>query len=836
MNNRKGKSSSVSRSTPASARSPNQIMYSDVVALRKLPQHRGRSARALEPPASNFNEANPSRSSLFRRVTDVTGENASKQNIASPNQIRKRRKINPPPPSTKQPLLPRPHASLPRKQSSTENFNKSIGIPKDPYVNDVISDPRTSLKSPRGASSNNVIRNVQLPIAASRGKPCPGDTNAAGLAWRITKKIQQAPPSSAKGEEKLKVKTNIVLGQSQSPLNTKPYPPSGSPSTRILNGSSCNNVNLKKYSIPKPSNLAQISPKIRTCSEFKFESEKICTDIDNIQHVPHKNLCAKTITDIMTKKMSSQRTKNSVEISINRSDNGFPQECLSNNLTSTASLHTKSQSVSQQEYFEMSHSSNIVSTPDSFFSDSKVIADHISSQGPHIWHSSFEEKQTNIAIDESPGDNMTNMGHSYLKQSRCVVNPKDSSDLKSVMNTTSEGLNCIPLPTPLTETISPLVAQIPVVLSMDKMQHKPIPCGTDSAKQIKWMIVRCSNLKDLMEIRNEVCLRKIAFAAGIDVNWKQTEGNKAKEILMKRVREWIIEDMDRCFQQSIDNFAESQEKRMAIAKLRNIINTIKISKCKNNEFNDRDEIFDSKPPQVTSSSDIRSNIQPMHIESSSTTPSHLNSNPDVMHFLVENTDHEGSENKEQERSLFLRNNTRQSTSEIDFQPAIVESGFEINCMKQDVKDYKIAGLVKTNYIKKNSVVTRTNASAQNLCENGMSIDQNQIHPTPGKRNQLQQMVKNDQNDDQTKSLVSMTVNKILPGVSSAGQISLPEDNAFIKAGKNDAVDTNVSGMEKRILVNINEMRSFHSHNTDSKKRINNLFTNTKCNSLECFFK
>merc|ERR1711957_355924 len=93
----------------------------------------------------------------------------------------------------------------------------------------------------------------------------------------------------------------------------------------------------------------------------------------------------------------------------------------------------------------------------------------------------------------------------------------------------------------------------------------------------KWKKVKASTLKYLNGLdKNQ--LEKIASIVDIEVDWINTDGADTNSVMIERVKEWITEDMDRYFSESIDDAVDGKVRRLKMEKLQNIIKEIKSSK------------------------------------------------------------------------------------------------------------------------------------------------------------------------------------------------------------------------------------------------------------------
>jgi len=115
--------------------------------------------------------------------------------------------------------------------------------------------------------------------------------------------------------------------------------------------------------------------------------------------------------------------------------------------------------------------------------------------------------------------------------------------------------------------------------------------------------VKASILKYLngLDTRN---LEKIASKTGIEVDWINVGGTDTKGALMERVREWIIEEMDRYFNESIDNVVDSKIQKLAVGFLQRIRKEIKSAKDQVLDEVRSDQTMGCNPSQQTHQSDV----------------------------------------------------------------------------------------------------------------------------------------------------------------------------------------------------------------------------------------
>eukprot|EP00588_Corethron_pennatum_P003599 CAMPEP_0194298914 /NCGR_PEP_ID=MMETSP0169-20130528/60432_1 /TAXON_ID=218684 /ORGANISM="Corethron pennatum, Strain L29A3" /LENGTH=878 /DNA_ID=CAMNT_0039048961 /DNA_START=235 /DNA_END=2872 /DNA_ORIENTATION=- len=111
-----------------------------------------------------------------------------------------------------------------------------------------------------------------------------------------------------------------------------------------------------------------------------------------------------------------------------------------------------------------------------------------------------------------------------------------------------------------------------------------------------WKKLKASALIKLIGLDKNK-LEKIASKSGIEmINVDSTDINGA---LMERVREWIAEDMDRYFSESIDDAVDPKIRKLAIGKLQSIMKEIESSQDKKPDAVKSDETFRCNLSQQT---------------------------------------------------------------------------------------------------------------------------------------------------------------------------------------------------------------------------------------------
>eukprot|EP00588_Corethron_pennatum_P035674 CAMPEP_0194347194 /NCGR_PEP_ID=MMETSP0171-20130528/105852_1 /TAXON_ID=218684 /ORGANISM="Corethron pennatum, Strain L29A3" /LENGTH=298 /DNA_ID=CAMNT_0039114415 /DNA_START=957 /DNA_END=1849 /DNA_ORIENTATION=- len=129
-----------------------------------------------------------------------------------------------------------------------------------------------------------------------------------------------------------------------------------------------------------------------------------------------------------------------------------------------------------------------------------------------------------------------------------------------------------------------------------------------------WGKLRTSRLKDLNGL-DKIQLNNIASKAGIEMDRINLDSNNTNDILMERAREWITKEMDRCFSQSIDDTLDPKMRKLAVEKLRNITEKIKLFESSSTPIQNSESLslVNLSP---TSSPENRPNIGPASLSSS----------------------------------------------------------------------------------------------------------------------------------------------------------------------------------------------------------------------------
>jgi len=127
-----------------------------------------------------------------------------------------------------------------------------------------------------------------------------------------------------------------------------------------------------------------------------------------------------------------------------------------------------------------------------------------------------------------------------------------------------------------------------------------------------WKKMKASALKKLNGL-NRNNLEQIASKIGIEVEMINVDGAGTNDALMKRVREWITEEMDRYFSESIDATVDPKTKKLAIMKLQSITEEIKFSKDKTLDAVRSDQTVRCNPSQQTHRSHVAPDIEQMQM-------------------------------------------------------------------------------------------------------------------------------------------------------------------------------------------------------------------------------
>merc|ERR1740139_1704684 len=108
----------------------------------------------------------------------------------------------------------------------------------------------------------------------------------------------------------------------------------------------------------------------------------------------------------------------------------------------------------------------------------------------------------------------------------------------------------------------------------------------------------------------------IASIVDVEVDWTNIDGSDTNSVMIERVKEWITEDMDRYFSESIDDAVDGKVRKLKIEKLRNIIKEIKSSKDKSSDKIGSDQTIRYYPSHQTSQSHATHDLEQIHMQSS----------------------------------------------------------------------------------------------------------------------------------------------------------------------------------------------------------------------------